>query len=146
MAFFQSIITYGLRLWGAAPGVERVLLLQKKAIRIVAGAKRLDHCEPIFKAESLMTVYNLFIFQTLIKTKEELGALELRSDIHSYNTRSKQDLNVPFVRLKKLQSNYDIVSLKLFNVLSCSARNLPSNHFKRGVECLLLASPIESID
>lgn len=145
-AFFQSVILYGLSLWGSASGVGSVLLLQKKALRIVSGSTFDAHCKPIFKSERLLTVYSLFVFQLVMGKRRELDTLGLRSSIHSYNTRSKDLLNVPFVRLKKCQMSSRILSLNLFNRIPHSAWYLPEPNFKLRLLHLLTENPLYSLD
>jgi hypothetical protein len=71
-AFFQSVYTYGLVLWGCAPDVQRVLLLQKKAIRIISSAAYLEHCKPLFINEKIMTVYGMVAFRLLMNVKKKV--------------------------------------------------------------------------
>lgn len=145
IAFFQSTVLYGLKLWGCAPGVDAILLLQKKAIRIVSGAGYFDHCKPIFIAESLMTVYSLFVFLSLCEVKDRQDGLELRSDIHGHYTRNRHNVNIPFSRLRKVQSSYRILRYNMFNHIPLAARSLPNSKFKAAVRGFLLAHPLYSI-
>lgn len=144
-AFFQSIILYGLSLWGGAPGVKGVLLLQKKALRLINNADFDAHCRPIFKSESLLTVYALYIFQLIMAAWRERGTLELRSGVHPYNTRCKDDFEVPYVRLKKCQLSSNVLYLKLFNRIPCGARYLPESIFRQRLFSLLVENPLYSV-
>lgn len=47
-ALFQSIINYGILLWGSSHHITRGLLLQNKAVRIIAFSNFRDHCRPLF--------------------------------------------------------------------------------------------------
>ncbi|XP_039295407.1 esterase FE4 [Nilaparvata lugens] len=60
-AFFQSVMAYGITLWGSASEVKDILLVQKKAIQILCGAEFLAHCEPLFVNKKILTVFNLYI-------------------------------------------------------------------------------------
>lgn len=46
--FFQSVIRYGLILWGNGTTIEDILFLEKKAVIILAKAHLLQHCRPLF--------------------------------------------------------------------------------------------------
>ena len=50
-SIIQPHLTYGIALWGGnnGPGISRLNKLQKKAIRIITGASRMDHSEPRLK-------------------------------------------------------------------------------------------------
>lgn len=144
-AFFQGTILYGLRLWGGAADVSRVLLWQKKAIRLLAGADYLAHSKPLFINEAIMTVYSLYVFLLLLSAKKCQGTLVSRKDVHCHNTRNKNKFDVPYVRLKVVQSNQEVTRLKLFNHLPTEARNQSQKTFQTSVRNLLLAHPLFSV-
>ena len=68
-AFFQSHISYGILLWGHTSHVHRILILQKKAIRLLNKVDFLEHCKPLFVKDGILTVYNMYIFQCLLRVK-----------------------------------------------------------------------------
>ncbi|PSN51682.1 hypothetical protein C0J52_09590 [Blattella germanica] len=43
-----SHLNYGILLWGNHSSVNKVLLMQKRAIRIIAGVGPREHCKPLF--------------------------------------------------------------------------------------------------
>ena len=47
-AFFQTVISYGLIIWGNSSKINDVFLIQKKAIRILTDSAYLAHCKPLF--------------------------------------------------------------------------------------------------
>ena len=91
--------------------VQLMSKLLKSCIRIISKAGYYDHAEPLFNEHNVLTVpkiynYNCakFIYQcynnnTYTNFKNKLLK---NSDIHNYNTRSKDILRKPFVRLHKL--------------------------------------------
>lgn len=142
---FESVILYGLRLWGGAPEAKRVLIIQKKAIRSLAGAVHDDeHCKPLFKSEGLMTIFSMYVFVCLLKMKDEYDVFRQRGSLYDYNTRSRHLIDVPFVRLKKSQIQSNILSIKFFNRIPCEARTQPFSKFKINAQKLLLAYPLYS--
>ena len=48
-AFFHSVMTYGLTVWGNGSTINKVLKLQKSAIRILTGSSYDAHCRPLFR-------------------------------------------------------------------------------------------------
>jgi len=144
LAFFQGVVLYGLKLWGVAADTHKVLLMQKKAVRVLAGAAYDAHCKPLFIELKLMTVFSLFIFVTVLDTIADVDLLPLRSDIHKHNTRNSHLLDVPYTRLKKLQLNLGL-RLKLINHLPCKAWNQKPSKFKQNLQNLLLANPLYSV-
>lgn len=54
---FHSHVAYGGILWGHTSACTDILLLQKRAIRILTSAYRLQHCKPLFKNLKTITVF-----------------------------------------------------------------------------------------
>ena len=98
-SLFQSQLCYGIMAWGSASKnlIEKLYLLQKKAIRIISNASYTANSKPLFKELDLLNIWDLFEHQVanfmfdfdhgtlpdvfssyFVKVKE----------IHSYNTRS----------------------------------------------------------
>lgn len=127
-AFFHSLLSYGLKLWGNGSHINRVLLLQKKAVRIITKSSKLAHCKPLFIRCKILTVINVYLFVCIMHVKK--SSLVLRKDVHTYCTRSQQLVDVPYCRLSKSTNSYFIVGLKLLNRLHVESRSLPYNVFK----------------
>ena len=99
----------------------------KKCIRIISKAKFYAHSEPLFNGYKLLTepkIYNYncvkFIYQcynnnTYTNFKNKLLK---NSDIHKYNTRSKNFLRKPFVRLHKFSNSFLYNGIDIWNQLA----------------------------
>lgn len=144
-AFFQSILLYGLVLWGGAADVTRVLRMQKRAIRTICGAGSLAHCRPLFIGEKILTVYALYIFYTLCRTHSSVDELVTRRFFHTYETRGNRRLDVPYLRLSRTRTGLAHLSTRLFNKLPLSARDLPAGRFQRALKGLLVENPLYSL-
>ena len=57
-AIFHSHLTYGLPVWGFADQnlIDRIVLLQKKAVRIITSADYRAHTKPIFKETNILSL------------------------------------------------------------------------------------------
>ena len=64
--FVQPHIIYGITLWGGTfdKGLTRLKKLQKKAIRLLTGARRSDHSEPRFKGLGILKLEDLYKLHT----------------------------------------------------------------------------------
>ena len=102
-------------IWGSAASthLESLVLLQKKAIRIISKVGYLDHTECLFKDHKMLAVpkiydYNCvkFIFQLLTN-----------SDFHSHETRNKNLLRKPFVRLSRFKNSFLTKGMDIWNNL-----------------------------
>ena len=65
-SFIYPYLTYGIIFWGNAAKihVNKIILLQKKAVRIINGSNYLDHTNPIFKSCSLLKLPDIFKMET----------------------------------------------------------------------------------
>lgn len=142
---FQSHISYGLLLWGHSSHTSDILLLQKKAVRILSGAGYLEHCKPLFIEQEILTVANLYIFTILIHTKTHLQEFNCRKDIHSHNTRQKSQIDIPHHRLTKSGKSFKILSVSFFNKLHESAQTISLSNFKSRIHNWLVKNPFYDI-
>jgi hypothetical protein len=64
--FVQPHLIYGIQLWGATfkKGLSRIQKLQKKAIRLLTGANKMDHSEPRLKSLEILKLDNLYKLHT----------------------------------------------------------------------------------
>jgi hypothetical protein len=60
-AYFNSILKYGIMLWGNRTDSIRVFQLQKKVVRIMVGAKSRVSCKPLFKTLEILTLLSQYI-------------------------------------------------------------------------------------
>ena len=92
-----SHLNYGILAWGYKS--EKVVKLQKKAIRTVTNSKNNSHTEPLFKEISclkfdnlldlnLLKFYYCYSNQLLPSYFDSFNFIK-RSSVHSYNTRNR---------------------------------------------------------
>ena len=95
--------------------MEPLILLQKRAIRIVSGANYFDHTEPLFFNNRVLKISDLY--------KHSLGCFaysnpEILSNFertHSYGTRLRNSLLPPFERLRVSQQSVIYNAVKNWN-------------------------------
>lgn len=139
-ANFQSLIDYGLMHWGQTSHLQRVFVLQKHAIRIIAGLKPRDSCKDAFRQLQILSLPSLYVFDVLRfahENKDKLGTLD-----HAYGTRNRDCTLIPNAhRTTKYQKQQLYNACKFFNHLSLETRNLESlNSFKAKLKHALLDS------
>ncbi|KAK9880866.1 hypothetical protein WA026_013193 [Henosepilachna vigintioctopunctata] len=47
----QSVATYGIILWGQSPGLQKILITQKAAVRAICGAPKRTNWRILFRLE-----------------------------------------------------------------------------------------------
>lgn len=145
-ALFHSHLSYGLEVWGHAAGCKDVLLLQKKAVRLISSADYHEHCRPLFSKLNILTVYSQYILITLNNVRTNISSLALREDQHDHNTRSKSNLDLPFCRLNKKKDSFPMLAIRMYNRLPLYFKNLEASVFKNELREWLLARPLYSLD
>lgn len=143
---FQSHILYGLLAWGHSPHVVEILLLQKRAVRSIAGADLLAHCKPLFVELKIPTIINLYIFQILLHAKSNLNLFPTRQEIHNYCTRGRNKIDILPHRLSKTGSSYKLNCINFFNKLPEDARLVSFENFKSKIYEWLVRNPFYKID
>ena len=89
--------------------LDRILKLQKRAVRIIAGAGFRDHTKPLFSLFKLLNVYQLnqyqigcFMFKCLNQSfslpSQFLQYFSYNKDVHHYNTRNAAKIHIKKVR------------------------------------------------
>lgn len=141
-AFFQSHVCYGTKLWGHAPTVHKVLLLQKRDVRLLSKAGYLDHCKPLFILNEIMTVHSVYIFQCVLAVRDNQSNYLLNSAVHDHRTRISQDVSLPRCRLNKTAKCFPVSGITFFNKIPHSIRALPRKNFLKTVKTWLLQNPI----
>lgn len=142
----QSLMLYGILVWGNAASRERIFRLQRRAIRIIDNLKYDVDCRNSFIRLQILTFPCLFILECVMYVKNNLNKFECHSDIHFYNTRNKSQLKPKFCRLTKSLKSPNHISLKFFNKLPEFVRELPLNQFKKTVKDFLLSKAFYSYD
>lgn len=144
-AYFESIVRYGLLIWGNSSKIEEILLLQKKAVRILAGAQPLDHCKPLFIKLKIQTVINLYIFNLISYAITNVYRFSFQNHIHSYNTRNRNNIAIEHCRLSKTQNSHIIMAQKVYNKLEHLLSKYPTQIFLNKFFDWLLMTPFYSI-
>ena len=100
-ALIQPHLYYAILAWGFSS--SRIFKLQKKAIRIICGAKYNAHTDMIFKEQFILKVQDIFTLQcSKFYYKYIHGNLpvyfryffQMNNDIHSHNTRNRGELHL----------------------------------------------------
>lgn len=145
-ANFHSVAAYGVLFWGTATEAHRILILQKKAIRILCQLGYRDSCKEAFKEQSILTIPSLYILNCLKYVHCNKHKYLLNSEFHKYNTRNKNDLQIPLHRINKTQQGLDYWGAKLYNKIPSDLKTKCDSAFTNGVKKLLLARAYYSLE
>lgn len=67
-------LKYGIICWGNSNKAHDIFKIQKRAIRNIVGANKMDSCKPHFKTLGILTVYSIYILEsaTFVKNNQHL--------------------------------------------------------------------------
>lgn len=145
-AFFESIARYGIIVWGNGVGLDKILVLQKKVIRIIMNAKPLEHCKPLFRQSRILTIVNLYIYDVLILVRKNLKSHPVRNGIHTHDTRCKNKLELPRCRLTKTMNYHTYLGIKLYNKLPMAWLHFNERKFAKVLYSWLVDNPFYKIE
>jgi Reverse transcriptase (RNA-dependent DNA polymerase) len=147
-AYFHSILSYGIELWGNAAAylTNRVFRLQKKVIRIIENLRPLDSCREVFKALGILPLPALYIYKTVIFLKQNPQYFLGNTKTHRYDTRNKGLYDVECHRTTAREKGLHYSAIKFFNNLPQSLRDENNvNKLKQKLKSLLLNKKVYSL-
>lgn len=144
-AYFHSIMSYGILLWGSAADVETIFILQKRAVRAIYNLGPRDSLRELFKEINILTLPSLYIYQNILYTRKNMASFQKKSDIHNLNTRHKDKLAVPGFRLTKTSKSFMGNCVRFFNKIPSSIKDLPDARFKTVIKRILISKAYYSL-
>ena len=145
-------LNYGLCSWGysAKTHLSRLLILQKRALRLINFSNVREHAVPLFvKARSLPL--NFIYFERMCHMMHDIynktapinlnNLFILRSELHYYKTRSalNQCFYSEYIKTEQKKRSFVSVGSKIWNGLPVSLKNLNKRQFKKQIKNLLFS-------
>ena len=129
--------------------LQRIVTLQKRALRIVSNSTYIAHTGPIFKELKLLKFHDIHSFQlgffmfsfknSTLPSKFNNFFL-LNSQIHNYNTRNAQSFRLPLCRTNTRKFSIYFQGPNFYNSLTSDITSSPSSaSFKRKLKEFLLS-------
>ena len=150
-SLIEPYISYGLAAWGQATAshLNKILLLQKRALRLMYFSDSRTHAIPLFVSSSLLSLIMLYFkhIATLMHdifshcAPPKISELFTRSDqIHSHYTRfsASRNFHVQLSRLNQQLLSFSRIGTRIWNKIPPQLRELRKTLFKRKLHELLL--------
>lgn len=141
-ALFSSVMSYCITAWGHTPHLKDILIVQKKAVRCLEGASARCSCRPLFQKYKIMTAPAIYIYRTLTDIHLKRHELRKRGDTHMHQTRTRDCLDVPMVRLST--SSQLAIGVQLYNRCPKEWRKMTTTRFGRVLRDYLTDRPVYS--
>ena len=150
-SLIQPYLLYGITAWGRADKIHRnkILCLQKRALRLMFFGDYKAHTVPFFISSSLLPL-DLLYFKSVAVLMYDVSnntsppqisnLFNYQHNIHSHNTRSstKGNFFLEYSRLDKLNMSFSRNGVRVWNNLSNEIRQMPKVKFKRNIHNMLL--------
>jgi hypothetical protein len=119
-AYFHSVTKYGIIFWSNSSNSGKIFMLQKKTVRIMAGAQPRTSCRSLFEQLEILHVscQNVVLLMHFIVNNEENFRTNL--SMHNISTRNKHHLPRPNANRSAFQKNTFYGAIRIFNSLQCS--------------------------
>ena len=134
-------LLYGIEIWHGAlqENHDRIFKLQKKAIRAVNSLGYNHHTNDFFKNMEILKLKDIFKQRLLINMFKNQNFIT-HSDVHSCNTRHRQDIVLPRFNRTRSQSSFLYQGMLAWNSLPLDIRNITYvGAFKGSIKRLLLS-------
>ena len=126
-SLIYSLLNYNISVYGGTYNthLNRLFLLQKRAIRLICGESFLAHTDPLFVRTNILKFYDIYRLNIALYMFEarHSGIFDRN---HRYPTRSFYDL-VPFpARLTVTKNSMKVCGPNIWNSIPIEIRNLPT--------------------
>jgi hypothetical protein len=141
-------LSYGVTVWGhsARKYMKRVFTLQKMVVRCIAGLKPTVSCRESFISLSILTLFSLYIYETILFVDEK-GNCMTNDKFHAHNTISSLDYHQYVHKLGIHNSRPTIAGGKFYNKLPAHIKQIKDNGlFKRKLKQLLINGCYYSVE
>ena len=142
-------LNYGILAWGNSNQtlLDRLLLLQKKCLRIICNTDFYSHTDPLFHENKILKVHDIYLFQ-LGQFMHKYSKNQLpnifsnmfikNSTVHQYPTRQSNSLHLPLTRTLFANKLFTFTGPKFWNSLNDSMKVQSLVTFKYKLKKMLL--------
>ena len=155
-SLIHSHLAYSILIWGNAPHtyLDKLLKIQKKAIRIITRSSPLTSCRPLFQKHNILTVFSLYVLEASCYVKKCLLQPDVNSvssiiqagNIHSHNTRQQNNIFIHNSTNRQKKTNLNLQCALIYNKLPDHLKQIPNiNTFKAKTKYLLLNNALYGV-
>lgn len=149
-ALISPYLNYGISVWGQASKsyLNKLLLLQKRALRFMFFKQRNAHAIPLFIQAKILPVN--FVYHSSVASLMHdisthsappnlLNLFRATSDVHQYDTRSSASKNIynEKFNLELQRKSFSIYGPKVWNAIPNCLRDMPKQMFKKKFKKIL---------
>ena len=124
--FIYPYFMYCIEVWGntCQSYLDPLIKIQKRAVRVISFAKRLDHTDPLFLNTRILKTKEIYIYSVQLfmfkfhnyKLPQVIYSLFTRNDtIHDHSTRQHNKLHVPLSKIQLTSTSVRTTGVLLYN-------------------------------
>lgn len=135
----ESVLRYGLILWGNSTDMQKAFIAQKKCVRAICGTIPNEPCRPLFKILKILPLPCLYIFEVAKFVKLNMHVFTHAKDIYPRNTRNGNRLvSTVTPNNSRFKKNCYWMCIQIYNKIPESIKQMPFNMFKTALYRWLL--------
>lgn len=124
-AYVESVLRYGLIMWGNSTDQNRAFIAQKKCIRAITGLRPDESCRPIFKKLGLLPLPSLYIYETCMFVKKHQELFSNATDLYPRNRRDPHKLVLDILpRLAKYNKSCISMCVRIYNKIPSNLKTI----------------------
>ena len=118
--------------------IDRLFLLQKKAIRNITYSDYLAHTDPLFHSLSILKIYDIYKLNVGLFAFSHQNMFERN---HVYDTRNRNDLLPKRARIRQCEFSLQVAAPRIFNSIPVDIQNVTTrSSFKNRYKKHLISS------
>ena len=143
---FHSLLLYGILFWGNSSSAKTIFTIQKRAIRLIVNINSRTSCIQYFKEIRILPLPCVYVLELLNYIKTNLHQFNTVSQVHSHNTRNKNNLARQTHKSKLFEDSFVYTGLIIYNKLPLTFRNNNVQNFKIKLKKFLLQHCFYTLD
>ena len=92
-------------------------------IRLIANLGIRDSCRGAFKELGILTLYSQYLYALLMFVAKNRELFYANTDVHTFDTRYKNDLHLPTAKLKVFQQGAFYSGIRAYNHLPVNIKD-----------------------
>lgn len=148
-SYVESVLRYGLLLWGNSPDINKVFIVQKRCIRAIYNVSPQTSCKPLFKVLGILPLPCLYILEMAKFIKQNLndiyGNRRNNSTAHRANRFPSKIITDVVPKTMGFQKNCYWMGKTIFNKLPQRIKEQPLLKFKKVLREYLLEHRFYSV-
>ena len=146
-AYVESIIRYGIVLWGSSSHAVTIFRMQKRFLRLMNGKSLTHTCRGLFRSSNVLTLTGIYVLELSLLARKMAPTWETGAKVHGYATRHNSEIRLDYHRTSAFESSPLYRAKMTYNKLPPELRAVVSLHvFKHKLKAWLCEKEFYSLN